>query len=100
MEAWRVGRPVVADGHRFVSIRNRIRILIKVKSRIRIRIEVKSRICFPHQNERGIGIRIKVMQILNTASQVKTFHCWGRAPTTTCGGLFNHSLQEETGADQ
>ncbi len=26
--------------------------------------------------------------------------CWGRAPTTTCGGLFNHSLQEETGADQ
>ncbi len=27
------------------------------------------------------------------------FCCWGRAPTTTCGGLFNHSLQEETGAD-
>jgi hypothetical protein len=27
-------------------------------------------------------------------------NCWGRAPTTTCGGLFNHSLQEKTGADQ
>ncbi len=26
--------------------------------------------------------------------------CWGRAPTTTCGGLFNHFLQEETGANQ
>ncbi len=26
--------------------------------------------------------------------------CWGRAPTTTCGGLLNHFLQEETGANQ
>jgi hypothetical protein len=71
MEFWRVGRPVVADLH-FVGEEQDTgpdqggerRIRIEVKSRIRMRIRVAP----------WIGIRIKVMRIRNTASQVRILH--------------------------